>query len=189
MVQNALMAIAAGLELGVPLESAVKGLARTELAGGRLEKRVHKGVTFLDDTYNANPTSMQAACAGLAEFPTTGKRILVAGDMLELGPAAGTYHAELGAFAAEKQIDVVIAHGTFSTEIARGAVDSGMTIHRLADCPTFDTLELALDCLLAPGDVVLVKGSRGSRMERVVDWLKERAGLQPKPSTPPRKVA
>jgi UDP-N-acetylmuramoyl-tripeptide--D-alanyl-D-alanine ligase len=185
----ALCALAVGREIGMDPGAIAAGFQKFKGQPGRFRSQTVGAWTVIDDTYNANPTSMQAACAGLAEFPTTGKRILVAGDMLELGPAAGTYHAELGAFAAEKQIDVVIAHGTFSTEIARGAVDSGMTIHRLADCPTFDTLELALDCLLAPGDVVLVKGSRGSRMERVVDWLKERAGLQPKPSTPPRKVA
>jgi UDP-N-acetylmuramoyl-tripeptide--D-alanyl-D-alanine ligase len=184
----ALCALAVGREIGMDPAAIAAGFQKFKGQPGRFRPQAVGPWTVIDDTYNANPTSMQAACAGLAEFPATGRRILIAGDMLELGKSAGAYHAELGAFAAEKQIDFVVAHGDFSGDIARGAVDYGMTIHRLADCPNFDTLELTLDCLLSPGDVVLVKGSRGSRMERVVEWLKARADALPRPETPPRKA-
>ncbi len=184
----ALCALAVGREIGMDAGAIAAGFQKFKGQPGRFRPQVVGPWTVIDDTYNANPTSMQAACAGLAEFPTRGRKILIAGDMLELGNSAGLYHAEVGAFAAEKQIDFVVAHGDFSGDISRGAIDNGMTIHRLADCPSFETLELALECLLSPGDVILVKGSRGSRMERVVEWLKDRARTLPQPDSPPRKA-
>lgn len=184
----ALCALAVGREIGMDPAAIAAGFQKFKGQPGRFRPQAIGPWTVIDDTYNANPTSMQAACTGLAAFPSRGRRILIAGDMLELGASAGTYHQELGAFAAEQDIDFVISHGDFSADIARGATDHGMTIHRLADCPSFDTLELTLDCLLAPGDLILVKGSRGSRMERVIEWLQERAKAYPRPESPPRKA-
>ena len=168
MVQNALMAIAAGLELGVPLESAVKGLARTELAGGRLEKRVHKGVTFLDDTYNANPDSMEAALSTLRFSPCTGRRIAVLGKMGELGDYASEGYSRVGC-ATVKYADVLVTVGPEARHISATARELGFSrIHEVEDTSAAARI---LDQLARPGDLVLVKGSRSARMETLFQKL------------------
>ena len=168
MVQNALMAIAAGLELGVPLESAVKGLARTELAGGRLEKRVHKGVTFFDDTYNANPDSMEAALSTLRFTPCMGRRIAVLGKMGELGDYAAEGYSRVGC-AAVKYADVLVTVGSEARHISATARELGFSrIHEVEDTSAAARI---LDQLARPGDLVLVKGSRSAQMETLFQKL------------------
>lgn len=168
MVQNALMAIAAGLELGVLLESAVKGLARTELAGGRLEKRVHKGVTFLDDTYNANPDSMEAALSTLRFTPCMGRRIAVLGKMGELGDYAAEGYSRVGC-ATVKYADVLVTVGPEARHISATARELGFSrIHEVEDTSAAARI---LDQLARPGDLVLVKGSRSARMETLFQKL------------------
>jgi UDP-N-acetylmuramoyl-tripeptide--D-alanyl-D-alanine ligase len=168
MVQNALMAIAAGLELGVPLESAVKGLARTELTGGRLEQRTHKGVTFLDDTYNANPDSMEAALSTLRLMPSSGRRIAVLGKMGELGEYAAEGYSRTGC-AAAKYADVVVTVGSEARQISEAARRAGFSrIHEVEDTSAAARI---IDQLARPGDLVLVKGSRSARMETLFQKL------------------
>ena len=168
MVQNALMAIAAGLELGVPLESAGKGLARTELAGGRLEKRMHKGVTFFDDTYNANPDSMEAALSTLRFTPCMGRRIAVLGKMGELGDYAAEGYSRVGC-ATVKYADVLVTVGPEARHISATARELGFSrIHEVEDTSAAARI---LDQLARPGDLVLVKGSRSARMETLFQKL------------------
>jgi UDP-N-acetylmuramoyl-tripeptide--D-alanyl-D-alanine ligase len=168
MVQNALMAIAAGLELGIPLESAVKGLARTELAAGRLEQRTHKGVTFLDDTYNANPDSMEAALSTLRLMPTAGRRIAVLGKMGELGEYAAEGYFRTGC-AAAKYADVLVTVGAEARQISEAARGAGLSrIHEVEDTSAAARI---LDQLARSGDLVLVKGSRSAQMETLFQKL------------------
>jgi len=168
MVQNALMAIAAGLELGIPLEAAVKGLARTELAAGRLEQRVHKGVTFLDDTYNANPDSMEAALSTLRFTPCMGRRIAVLGKMGELGDYAAEGYSRVGC-ATVKYADVLVTVGQEARHISATARELGFSrIHEVEDTSAAARI---LDQLARPGDLVLVKGSRSARMETLFHKL------------------
>jgi UDP-N-acetylmuramoyl-tripeptide--D-alanyl-D-alanine ligase len=168
MVQNALMAIAAGLELGVPLESAVKGLARTELASGRLEQRTHKGVTFLDDTYNANPDSMEAALSTLRLMPSSGRRIAVLGKMGELGEYAAEGYSRTGC-AAAKYADVLVTVGSEARQISEAARGAGFSrIHEVDDTSAAARI---IDQLARPGDLVLVKGSRSAQMETLFQKL------------------
>jgi len=168
MVQNALMAIAAGLELGVPLESAVKGLARTELAAGRLEQRTHKGVIFLDDTYNANPDSMEAALSTLRLMPSSGRRIAVLGKMGELGEYAAEGYSRTGC-AAAKYADVLVTVGSEARQISEAARGAGFSrIHEVDDTSAAARI---IDQLARPGDLVLVKGSRSARMETLFQKL------------------
>ena len=168
MVQNALMAIAAGLELGVPLESAVKGLARTELAGGRLEQRMHKGVTFLDDSYNANPDSMEAALSTLRFSPCMGRRIAVLGKRGELGDYAAEGYSRVGC-ATAKYADVLVTVGPEARNISATARELGFSrIHEVEDTSAAARI---LDQLARPGDLVLVKGSRSARMETLFQKL------------------
>ena len=110
MVRNALLAVAAGLELGLRLEECAEGLAAARLTGGRLTRRVLRGVTVLDDTYNANPDSMDAALDTLGALPVAGRRIAVLGRMGELGEHAAAGYQRVGRNAA-RILDALIAVG------------------------------------------------------------------------------
>ena len=98
--------------------------------------------------------------------------------MLELGESAMELHAELGAIAAGCRFDRVLTVGEFAETVAHGAISAGLPRQSCAVCQNLDVLWLLLDCWLAPGAVVLVKGSRAMHMEKVVDWLKQRAAKE-----------
>lgn len=170
-----LAAIAVGREIGLSTTEIADGLASFEPVEGRSRIERIGPWTVVDDTYNASPASMAAACELLAECPADGPRILVAADMLDLGDDADRLHTELGRTVAEAGIDHLLFHGARAERVATEARHRGMDAHRLAACPELDALTAALDCLLEPGAVVVVKGSRAMRMERVVAWLRDRA--------------
>jgi UDP-N-acetylmuramoyl-tripeptide--D-alanyl-D-alanine ligase len=175
-VTNALAAAAVGVALGVPANAIVAGLAKFRPAAMRSQIEVRHGVRIIVDCYNANPASTRAAVRLLAESKAKGRRIAVLGDMLELGPTTADLHAEVGAYVAEQRIDTLIASGTLARHLAQGARGSGMAAVREAvDAPAAATQLLAL---VQPGDVVLVKGSRGMRLERVVEALRARRGRE-----------
>lgn len=168
MVRNATLAVGAGLALGVSLQDAARGLRGMTLTRGRMENRVVRGIHFLDDTYNANPDSMRAALATLAHWPAAGKRIAVLGRMGELGDYAEAGHREVGR-AASVGIDKLLTVGNEADWIAMEARAMGMD-----DVSHFEETLAAAAALrseLEPGDVVLVKGSRSARMERVIEEL------------------
>jgi UDP-N-acetylmuramoyl-tripeptide--D-alanyl-D-alanine ligase len=119
---------------------------------------------------------MQAACLCLGDWPGAGHKLLVVGDMLEMGAETETSHRELGAAVALARVDRLLAYGDNAGHVSQGALRAGMRPHVVAECHGLDALFTVLDCWLEPGDVVLVKGSRGMRMERVVQWLKQRGG-------------
>ena len=168
MVRNALLAIAAGLALGLRLEECAEGLATARLAGGRLTRRIVRGVTLLDDTYNANPDSMDAALDTLGSLPVRGRRIAVLGRMGELGEHATAGYQRVGRNAA-RIVDALIAVGSETIPLSETARSAGLTeVHA-----TQDTVAAAdvLRALAQEGDVVLIKGSRAARMERVIEAL------------------
>jgi UDP-N-acetylmuramoyl-tripeptide--D-alanyl-D-alanine ligase len=163
-VRNALAAAAAATALDIPLNVIAAGLGRFSGIKGRLQrKRGRKGAALIDDTYNANPESVRAAISVLAQAP--GRKILVFGDMGELGPDAPRLHAEVGAVAKEARLDRMLALGTNSAEATKAFG---------ADAKHFTRIEDLLEDLqdaLAPDVTVLVKGSRFMKMERVVNAL------------------
>lgn len=166
MVRNALLAVAAGIEFGLSLEECAEGLAGARLTGGRLARRTVRGVTLLDDTYNANPDSMEAALRTLGGLPCSGRRVAVLGTMGELGDHATEGYQRVGR-AAARHADALIAVGSATTPMTESARAGGMRdIHE-----TSSTAEAAavLRRVAAEGDVVLVKGSRSARMERVLE--------------------
>jgi UDP-N-acetylmuramoyl-tripeptide--D-alanyl-D-alanine ligase len=129
-------------------------------------------VRIIVDCYNANPASTRAAVRLLAESKAKGRRIAVLGDMLELGPTTAQLHADVGAYVAAQGIDTLIASGPLARHLAQGARAAGMAaVQEAADAPAAAAELLAL---VEPGDVVLVKGSRGMRLERVVQALRDR---------------
>jgi len=167
MVQNALLAVAAGRVFGVSLEECAAGLAAAPLAKARLQIKKIGGVEFIDDSYNANPDSMKAALRTLAELPAEGKRIAIFGEMRELGSESERGHREVGEAAATLKIDQLIAIGNMAAEIAHGAKDAGLKNTAIVES-TAKAAQL-LGEIAAPGDLVLVKGSRLARTERVIE--------------------
>jgi len=162
-VRNALAAIACALGAGIDQDAIVRGLEAFAPVGGRLQrKQAAGGATVIDDTYNANPDSMRAAIDVLAAYPAP--RILVVGDMGEVGAQGKEFHEEIGAYAQTRGIDTVLATG----ELARHLAASGAQHYE-----QFDELLAALDKKLGSNTdaTVLVKGSRFMKMERVVQHL------------------
>jgi len=162
-VRNALAAVACALGAGVDQAAIVRGLEAFAPVGGRLQrKQASNGATVIDDTYNANPDSMRAAIDVLAACPAP--RILVVGDMGEVGAQGKEFHEEIGAYAASRGIETVLATG----ELARHLAASGARHYE-----QFDELLAALDEKLGGNTkaTVLVKGSRFMKMERVVQHL------------------
>jgi UDP-N-acetylmuramoyl-tripeptide--D-alanyl-D-alanine ligase len=170
---NALAAAGAGLALGLGLEQVAAGLEAARPARGRCVWRATGALRILDDSYNANPTSMRAALDTLAAAGP-GRRIAVLGDMLELGAVAEPAHRELGRALAAAGVAELVGLGPLMALTVAEARAAGLAEAHHA--PSFeDTVALLLK-RLAPGDLVLVKGSRGMRMERVVDALLARFG-------------
>jgi len=162
-VRNALAACACALAAGIPVEAIVRGLEAFAPVNGRLQrKQAANGAVVIDDTYNANPDSVRAAIDVLAQVPSP--RILVLGDMGEVGTQGPEFHEEIGAYAFHRGIDTVLATG----DLARHMTGSGAQHYE-----QFDDLLAALDKQLGGKSdaTVLVKGSRFMKMERVVQHL------------------
>lgn len=167
MVQNAMLAVAAGRAFGLSLEECAAGLASAPLTKARLQLRDINGVQFLDDSYNANPDSMKAALRTLVELETEGRRIAVLGAMGELGAESERGHREVGEAAAAFRIDQLITVGEVGAGISAAARAAGLeNVTNVRD--TSEAAEL-LGTAASPGDLVLVKGSRAARMERVME--------------------
>jgi UDP-N-acetylmuramoyl-tripeptide--D-alanyl-D-alanine ligase len=180
MVQNAMLAVAAGRVFGLSLEECAAGLASTPLTKARLQIKEINGIQFIDDSYNANPDSMKAALRTLIELDADGRRIAVLGEMGELGEESDRGHREVGEAAAELGVDELIAVGATGAAIARAAEKAGLEKSRSVDSPEGAAELLAEN--VSPGDLILVKGSRSARMERVLEAFAKRqssAGITP----------
>lgn len=172
MVQNALLAVAAGRGFGLSLEECAAGLASAPLTKARLQIKSVHGVQFIDDSYNANPDSMKAALRTLVELESDGKRIAVFGEMGELGAESERGHREVGEEAATLGVDQLIAIGPMGRVIAEGARAAGLEkVNAVADT---DAAAALLAEAAGPGDLVLIKGSRTARTERVLEEFAKR---------------
>lgn len=166
---NALAAAGVGVALGLPLADIARGLGAARPVKGRCVWHERGGVRILDDSYNANPVSMGAALETLAAERGRGRLVAVLGDMLELGDLADEAHRELGRRAAAQGVSALLGIGPRMAAAEREARAAGLReTHHAA---TFEDAVAWLLEHLAPGDVVLVKGSRGMRLERVVEAL------------------
>jgi UDP-N-acetylmuramoyl-tripeptide--D-alanyl-D-alanine ligase len=175
-VWNALAASAAALAAGAPLLSVSQGLARYKPMSGRMERvSLPRNIILINDTYNANPQSMEVALRSLTELKGKSRGVAVLGDMGELGSSAGAAHRATGALVAELGLDFLFALGEFAAEIAEGATQAGMKPDRVHVGTTHEETSDELRQILQGDDWVLVKGSRSMQMERVVEAL-TRAG-------------
>jgi len=161
---NAVAAAAACLAAGVPLAAVVAGLERFSGVKGRLQVRAgREGAVVLDDTYNANPDSVRAGIEVLAA--TIGRKILVLGDMGEIGEASGQYHDEIGGYAKSQGVDLLFAIGDACQQAVR---NFGEGARHFTD---IEKLIAAVSKEMGPETTVLVKGSRFMKMERVADAI------------------
>jgi UDP-N-acetylmuramoyl-tripeptide--D-alanyl-D-alanine ligase len=172
---GALAAVAVAREMGLSTRQIAEGFSQFTPVEGRCHVRDLGQITLIDDTYNANPTSMEAACQLLAEWSPAARRTIVIGDMAELGSESAEWHRIAGRTVARMQIDQLAAIGRYASDVVRGAIEQGMTHRQVAECESLDSLLAVLDSWSAAGDVVLVKGSRCMQMERVSEWLIRKA--------------
>jgi UDP-N-acetylmuramoyl-tripeptide--D-alanyl-D-alanine ligase len=172
MVQNAILAVAAGRVFNLSLEDCAAGLVAAPLTKARLQIKEIQGVHFLDDSYNANPDSMKAALHTLVELDADGKRIAVLGEMRELGSESEPSHREVGEIAAALKVDHLITIGNVAATIAHAAEHAGLK-KSVAVQSTLEAADL-LNQIAAPGDLVLIKGSRAARTEDVIEQFRLR---------------
>lgn len=169
-VTNAMFAIAVGRELGMTRTEIEQGLAACEPAKMRLNFWEIHGVRVLDDAYNANADSMLAALEVLQELPCKGRRVAVLGDMAELGTHSAAAHAEIGRRAAELGVGQLFAVGKMANVMAQGARDAGL--NRVIEFSDVETAGAAVKMFLKTGDVVLLKASRSTQLERIAALLR-----------------
>ena len=170
LLTSALAAVAVAREVGLTDAEITQGLQNFVPLSGRCRPLRIGSWDIIDDTYNANPRSMQAACSTLAAWHTAGKRILILGDMLGLGADSATFHRELG-HQAVRSADRLLTIGNHAEDIVCGAQAAGMPSQKYAVCENWDHLMRTLTTWLMPGDVILVKGSRSMKMETVIARL------------------
>jgi UDP-N-acetylmuramoyl-tripeptide--D-alanyl-D-alanine ligase len=175
-ISNALAALAAASVWNVGAEEAEEVLPRLEPAGmrGRV-LRYDAGFSVINDCYNSNPVALAAMIEILVHTPSPGRRILAAGEMLELGHSSAELHREAGRAAAlTRKLDWIIGVQGDGESFVRGAVEAGHPASRTKFIDSSAEAAAFIADLLAPGDLLLVKGSRGVKMEHVVETLDAR---------------
>lgn len=173
-VQNALAAAALCHGLGLPLATIVRGLEDAGAVSMRMQiQTLANGVTLINDAYNANPSSVEAALATLQRLP--GRSVAVLGDMWELGDESRRAHHEIGVCAGALGLQRLVLVGDLAAEIGAGARAAGMAAERVLHCESQRAAAEAVSRDWQAGDVVLIKGSRGMKMEEVARLLEEAA--------------
>jgi UDP-N-acetylmuramoyl-tripeptide--D-alanyl-D-alanine ligase len=170
-VTNALAAAAVGAALALSGSMIAQGLGRFRPAAMRSQVVTHHGVHIINDCYNANPASMRAALQLLAQWSPARERIAVLGDMLELGPETRQMHRDVGQFLATQRLSRLIVCGALGRDIAEGARRGGMASSQVDEVVDAAAAADHLKKLVRQGDVVLVKASRGLKLEQVVQVL------------------
>ncbi|HZI89091.1 MAG TPA: Mur ligase family protein, partial [Candidatus Polarisedimenticolia bacterium] len=181
-VRNALAAILVGDRFEVPRREAAAALEALAPEKHRLELRSANGIHVLDDAYNANPSSMREALLLLGSIETRGERRAVLGDMLELGPDAERFHEEVGGLV-PRDARLYVA-GSFAEAVERGARGAGLSADRVRRFTSVPEMADAVVRDARLGDLILVKASRGMRLEQVVERLvpEARAASDPLPA-------
>jgi UDP-N-acetylmuramoyl-tripeptide--D-alanyl-D-alanine ligase len=174
-LMNFLAAAAIAFALETPPAAIAARASHLAFPAGRGETyALEDGVRVIDDSYNASPVAMTQSLDRLASLPADGRKIFAAGDMLELGSWSEDAHREVGEQTARHDIDLLVAVGDYAEFFAAGAVAGGMTAGRILCFGTSEEAGRALAADVRAGDLVLVKGSRGVHMERIIEALKQR---------------
>ncbi|MFO7965028.1 MAG: UDP-N-acetylmuramoyl-tripeptide--D-alanyl-D-alanine ligase [Desulfobacterales bacterium] len=171
MVSNALAAAGVGFLAGLHAEEIKDALETVTPVKGRMDiLRIHSGAYLIDDTYNSNPDSAEAAISALQSLNKTGRSALVFGDMLELGESAGLMHTRVGQAAGNHGVHALFLPGEFARDVARGASEAGVPARNIFAGSKEEMLH-ELKSWVRPGDWILVKGSRSTHMETIVNAL------------------
>jgi UDP-N-acetylmuramoyl-tripeptide--D-alanyl-D-alanine ligase len=175
LVYNALSAIATASLFGIEKEKTIEALEQFRPFPMRMEVlSLGKGIALINDSYNANPDSMEMALQTLSEAKGEGRAIAVLGDMLELGEFAVEAHRQIGKKAAELSIDLLLTLGDESPAVVESAIREGLELERARVVESHSEAASIVRAFVREGDWVLVKGSRGMAMEKVVEGLRER---------------
>ncbi len=176
VVENFLAAAAVAYAMAIPVGEVISRASslKPQAMRGNLIP-LGKGVRLVDDTYNSNPKALETALKSLALLPA-GRRVAVLGDMLELGAKEREFHLEAGRTAALSGWDLLVTVGPLAGLMAEGAAAAGMDRARIVSFADSGEAARAVPPLVAAGDLVLVKGSRGVKMEKIVESLRERLG-------------
>lgn len=170
-VYNALAAIAVGCEMKIPMNTIVEGIKSYSPGNMRQNIIAFNGIKIINDAYNASPQSMQAAVNVLEELCAKTRGIAVLGDMLEMGDMSAKLHYSVGNYIKDKEIDYLITIGKDSKNIMQAVADSG---NQKISLKHFDNNNDALKYILSiirQGDYILIKGSRGMKMEEIADGI------------------
>lgn len=167
-ISNALLAAAAARVFGLTMDEIAAGFRKIRLPAMRMQSFEIEGVRWINDAYNANPDSMRAALRTLASRPCRGRRVAVLGDMLELGAESERLHRVVGAEAARLQLDLLITVGPQAGFMAEEALAGGMVADAVVVCGDATQAMAVLRNRFQPGDCVLLKGSRGMKMESLL---------------------
>ena len=170
-VHNALAAIACAWDFGVAIDDIKDALKEFKVPNMRMEVKRFGDIKIINDTYNANPQSMKQAIEALRDMVTEGRKVLVAGDMLELGTFSGRFHHLVGKQAAESGIDLIVAVGKLAEHVAEGAQEAGMSQRKIKLCAVTKEACEKMGSFIKKGDTILVKGSRAMKMEGIVNEL------------------
>ncbi len=172
-VNNAMAAIEVARHFGLSWDQIESGLQQIKITNMRLELiEGVNGTKLINDAYNASPLSMKAAISLVHDLKTSGKKIVVLGDMLELGDKENEYHEEVGRFIQPDKVDYVFTYGTLGEHIANGAKEH-FPEERVSAFQDKENLIEALRNLLSEEDILLVKGSRGMKLEEVIFAFKK----------------
>jgi UDP-N-acetylmuramyl pentapeptide synthase len=172
MRTNLLLAVAVARQWGLSWEQVQAGLAAYRPLPMRWERSTVRGFEIINDAYNANPVSMQAAIEAFCREGTPSRRWLVLGDMMELGSREASAHRDLGAFVGSRKWGGLIVVGDRAAQIADGAARAGFPEKMIVRCATTAEAATVLQCRAASGDTVLLKASRAMRFEAIIDALK-----------------
>ena len=177
-VMNALAAVGIAVALGIDPAEAADRLSRFKPMAMRMERiQLANGARVVNDSYNANPESMKAAFRTVGSAKRAGRFLAALGDMLELGDSSAELHRQVGEAAAQMGVSRLYLVGDFSGDTASGASGGGLPISDIIICGGIDEMLEKVEAEMGAGDVLLVKGSRGMKMERLVDHLKSSIGM------------
>lgn len=176
-VYNALRAASVGAIFGIELSLIKKALEMYQPMSMRMQRLDIEGITIIDDTYNSNPASLIAAVDFLLTMNNSRRKVLVVGDMLELGKHSDKLHADVGNYIgknAKDALSTLITVGERAVDIAKSATESGIKEDKVIICKTNSEAGPKLLSILQKGDIILIKGSRGMKMEEIVNYIKEK---------------
>jgi UDP-N-acetylmuramoyl-tripeptide--D-alanyl-D-alanine ligase len=178
-IANAMAAAAAAFVLGVKPQLIREGLEYFTPYDKRFKLEETGGLVLIDDSYNANPKSVEAALLTIKELKQGNRAIAILGDMLELGEGTEAAHRHVGAIAAQC-VDRLYVMGELSGNTAEGALSAGLSQDAVIQCPDHKAIMDDLESVIAAGDYILVKGSRGMRMETIAEGIRRWSAAAPR---------